>query len=71
MLKQFYLYNKKVNSFQDKMYENINDTMQNISTVYSLNQQENEKKRFYEFSFADYKEVFGASYVYYLYSKKR
>jgi phosphoenolpyruvate carboxykinase (ATP) len=42
--------------------------MQNISSVYSLNQQEYEKKRFYEFSFADYKEVFGKSYLLYLYS---
>jgi len=68
MLKRFYLYNKKVHQFQDIVYENLNDTMQNISSVYSLNQQENEKKRFYEFSFADYKEVFGASYIIYLYS---
>jgi ABC-type multidrug transport system fused ATPase/permease subunit len=68
MLKQFYSYNKKVNQLQDIVYENLNDTMQNISSVYSLNQQEYEKKRFYEFSFADYKEVFGESYLLYLYS---
>jgi ABC-type multidrug transport system fused ATPase/permease subunit len=68
MLNQFYLYNKKVNEFQDKVYENLNDTMQNISSVYSLNQQKYEKKRFYEVSFAEYKEIFGASYLYYLYS---
>jgi ABC-type multidrug transport system fused ATPase/permease subunit len=68
MLKQFYSYNKKVNEFQDTVYENLNDTLQNISSVYSLNQQEYEKKRFYEFSFADYKEVFGESYLLYLYS---
>jgi ABC-type multidrug transport system fused ATPase/permease subunit len=68
MLKQFYSYNKKVNEFQDIVYENLNDTMQNISSVYSLNQQEFEKKRFYEFSFADYKKVFGESYLLYLYS---
>ena len=68
MLKQFYTYNKKVHIFQDIVYENLNDTMQNISSVYSLNQQSYEKKRFYEFSFADYKEVFGASYILYLYS---
>jgi ABC-type multidrug transport system fused ATPase/permease subunit len=67
MFKQFYSYNKKVNLFQDIMYENLNDTMQNISSVYSLNQQEYEKKRFYEYSFADYKEIFGASYMFYLY----
>ena len=29
---------------------------------------QSQKKRFYEFSFADYKKVFGASYVAYLYS---
>jgi ABC-type multidrug transport system fused ATPase/permease subunit len=68
MFKNFYFYNKKVNIFQDIVYENLNDTMQNISSVYSLNQQEFEKKRFYEFSFADYKKVFGASYIFYLYT---
>jgi ABC-type multidrug transport system fused ATPase/permease subunit len=68
MFKNFYFYNKKVHVFQDRVYENLNDTMQNISSVYSLNQQEFEKKRFYEFSFADYKKVFGASYIFYLYT---
>ena len=68
MLSHFYTYNKDVHRFQDIVYENLNDTMQNISSVYSLNQQEFEKKRFYEFSFADYKEIFGASYIVYLYS---
>jgi ABC-type multidrug transport system fused ATPase/permease subunit len=68
MFKNFYFYNKKVNIFQDIVYENLNDTMQNISSVYSLNQQAFEKKRFYEFSFADYKKVFGASYIFYLYT---
>jgi ABC-type multidrug transport system fused ATPase/permease subunit len=68
MLKYFYGCNKKVNIFQDVVYENLNDTMQNISSVYSLNQQEYEKKRFYEFSFAEYKEIFGETYIYYLWS---
>ena len=68
MFKNFYFYNKKVNIFQDIVYENLNDTMQNISSVYSLNQQAFEKKRFYEFSFADYKQVFGASYIFYMYT---
>ena len=68
LFKNFYGYNKKVNTFQDIVYENLNDTMQNISSVYSLNQQSFEKKRFYEFSFADYKQIFGASYIYYLYT---
>jgi ABC-type bacteriocin/lantibiotic exporter with double-glycine peptidase domain len=68
MLKGFYGYNKKVNVLQDNVYENLNDTMQNISSVYSLNQQSYEKKRFYEVAFVDYKEIFGASYIYYMYS---
>ena len=66
MLKKFYECNKKVNVFQDKVYENLNDTMQNISSVYSLNQQSYEKKRFYQHSFAYYKEIFGETYVIYL-----
>jgi ABC-type multidrug transport system fused ATPase/permease subunit len=68
MLQKFYRCNKDVNVFQDAVYENLNDTMQNISSVYSLNQQEYEKKRFYEHSFADYKKIFGASYILYLLS---
>jgi len=68
MFKTFYEYNKKVHNFQDIVYEHLNDTMQNISSVYSMNQQEYEKKRFYDFTFADYKKVFGASYIFYLYS---
>ena len=68
MLKEFYKCNKEVNIFQDAVYENLNDTMQNISSVYSLNQQSYEKKRFYEYSFADYKKIFGASYLLYLWS---
>ena len=67
MLRKFYLHNKTVHVFQDTVYENINDTMQNMSSMYSLNQQDFEKKRFYEFSFADYKRVFSASYLLYLY----
>jgi competence factor transporting protein len=66
MCKQFYYYNERVNSFQDKSYEYLNDTMQNMSTVYSLNQQQYEKDRFYSFSFSKYKEMFGASYICYL-----
>jgi len=68
MLQKFYNCNKEVNIFQDAVYENLNDTMQNISSVYSLNQQEYEKKRFYQHSFADYKKIFGASYILYLLS---
>ena len=67
MLRKFYSHNKTVHVFQDAVYESINDTMQNMSSMYSLNQQDFEKKRFYEFSFADYKKVFSASYLLYLY----
>jgi ABC-type multidrug transport system fused ATPase/permease subunit len=66
MLKEFYKCNKEVNIFQDDVYESLNDTMQNISSVYSLNQQAYEKKRFYDYSFADYKKIFGATYIIYL-----
>jgi len=66
MCRKFYYYNEKVNNFQDKSYEYLNDTMQNMSTVYSLNQQEYEKDRFYKFSFSKYKKIFGESYVCYI-----
>jgi len=67
IFKQFSFYNKDVNSFQDTVYEYLNDTFQNMSSVYSLNQQKYEKKRFYNFSFIEYKNLFGASFLSYLY----
>jgi ABC-type multidrug transport system fused ATPase/permease subunit len=67
MFKEFYNFSEKTNRFQDESYEYLNDTMQNMSTVYSLNQQQFEKNRFYDFSFKKYKEIFGKSYLYYLY----
>ena len=67
MFKKFNHFGEKTNKFQDETYEYLNDTMQNMSTVYSLNQQQFEKNRFYNFSFKKYKEIFGKSYIYYLY----
>lgn len=65
--KKFYFYNKEVNKFQDRTYEYLNDTFQNMSTVYSLNQASYEKSRFYNFSFKAYKTLYGLSHLTYLY----
>lgn len=57
MYKLFNQYEEKSNRIQDEMYEALIDCMNNLATIYTFNQEENEKKRFYSFSFADYKTI--------------
>ena len=57
MLNSFNYYELKSNNLQDKMYENVLDCLNNMPSIYTFNQQEYEKKRFYNTSFIDYKEV--------------
>jgi ABC-type bacteriocin/lantibiotic exporter with double-glycine peptidase domain len=44
------------NKAQDKMYECLVDCFNNFSSIYAFNQQPQEKQRFYDFIFKDYKE---------------
>jgi ABC-type multidrug transport system fused ATPase/permease subunit len=55
MFKIFSEYNIKTHELQDKMYECLVDCFNNLSSVYSFNQKENEMNRFYNVSFKDYK----------------
>jgi len=57
MYKSFNKYESLSNKIQDEMYESLIDCMNNLATIYTFNQEENEKKRFYNFSFADYKSI--------------
>lgn len=44
------------NKAQDKMYECLVDCFNNFSSIYAFNQQPQEKQRFYDFIFKEYKE---------------
>ena len=44
------------NKAQDKMYECLVDCFNNFSSIYAFNQQPQEKQRFYDYIFKDYKE---------------
>uniref|UniRef100_A0A6C0HPR1 ABC transporter domain-containing protein n=1 Tax=viral metagenome TaxID=1070528 RepID=A0A6C0HPR1_9ZZZZ len=49
-------YDIEKNKAQDKMYECLVDCFNNFSSIYAFNQQPQEKQRFYDFIFKDYKE---------------
>jgi ABC-type multidrug transport system fused ATPase/permease subunit len=66
MFKMFFHYDLQTNKLHDKMYEYLVDCFNNMISVYTFNQQENEKKRFYEFSFKDYKEMLCKSLLVYI-----
>jgi ABC-type multidrug transport system fused ATPase/permease subunit len=51
----FNKYELKANYLQDKMYETLVDCLNNLVTIYSFNQEQYEKDRFYNESFIDYK----------------
>jgi len=55
MFSIFFEYGLKQNEFQDKMYEMLVDCFNNLESVYSFNQVPQEKKRFYDVYFKDYK----------------
>jgi len=51
----FNKYELKSNLLQDKMYETLVDCLNNLVSIYSFNQEEYEKERFYNQSFIQYK----------------
>ena len=51
----FNKYELKSNYLQDNMYETLVDCLNNLVSIYSFNQEEYEKDRFYNESFLDYK----------------
>ena len=56
MFKIFFHYDIQTNKLHDVMYEYLVDCFNNMISVYTFNQQEEERKRFYEYSFKNYKE---------------
>jgi ABC-type multidrug transport system fused ATPase/permease subunit len=56
LFKYLLIYDIEKNKAQDKMYESLVDCFNNFSSIYAFNQQSQEKSRFYEFIFKDYKE---------------
>jgi ABC-type multidrug transport system fused ATPase/permease subunit len=67
MFKIFFSYGLKQNTLQDRMYEMLMDCFQNLESVYSFNQKDFEKKRFYDVCFKDYKEIVKQSWVVYMF----
>jgi ABC-type multidrug transport system fused ATPase/permease subunit len=57
MYKKFNIYEMKSNKFQDEMYESLIDCLNNLATIYSFNQKDYEKDRFYTKTFVDYKDI--------------
>ena len=55
MYKQLNFYEIKSNTLQDNMYEMIIDCLNNMTSIYAFNQEDNEKHNFYTKSFSDYK----------------
>jgi ABC-type multidrug transport system fused ATPase/permease subunit len=66
MFKMFFHYDLQTNKLHDKMYEYLVDCFNNMISVYTFNQQEEEKNRFYDFSFKDYKEMLCKSLLVYI-----
>jgi len=57
MVKQYNFYEVKANFLHDSIYELLIDCLNNMASVYAFNQEEEEKKYFYENTFFNYKEV--------------
>lgn len=67
MFKIFFVYGLKQNDLQDKMYEMLVDCFTNLESVYSFNQVPQEKRRFYEVYFKDYKAQNERSWILYMF----
>jgi len=57
MFKNYNFYEEKSNYLQDYIYELLIDCLNNMTSVYAFNQQEEEKKFFYEKTYFDYKQI--------------
>jgi len=67
MFKIFFQYGLKQNDLQDKMYEMLVDCFNNLESVYTFNQVPQEKKRFYDVYFKEYKKQNEQSWVLYMF----
>jgi ABC-type bacteriocin/lantibiotic exporter with double-glycine peptidase domain len=66
LFKYLLVYDIEKNKSQDIMYESLVDCFNNFSSIYAFNQQPQEKKRFYDFIFKDFKERVIESWTKYL-----
>jgi len=66
LFKYLLVYDIEKNKAQDKMYECLVDCFNNFSSIYAFNQQPQEKQRFYDYIFKDYKERVIQSWAKYL-----
>ena len=66
LFKYLLVYDVEKNKAQDKMYECLVDCFNNFSSIYAFNQQPQEKQRFYDYIFKDYKERVIESWTKYL-----
>ena len=55
-----------LNKVHDKIYEYLVDCFNNMVSIYIFNQQDNEKKMFYNNSFKKYKDIFSESLLLYI-----
>uniref|UniRef100_A0A6C0JJK7 ABC transporter domain-containing protein n=1 Tax=viral metagenome TaxID=1070528 RepID=A0A6C0JJK7_9ZZZZ len=66
MYKKFNVYEMKSNKYQDEMYESLIDCLNNLATIYTFNQKDYEKNRFYTKTFVDYKDIMSKSRALYM-----
>jgi len=61
MYKNYNYYELKSNYYQDYIYELLIDCLNNLTSIYAFNQEEKEKKNFYDVTFAKFKEILYAT----------
>jgi len=66
IFKMFIKTDLNLNKVHDKIYEYLVDCFNNMISIYIFNQQDNEKKLFYENSFKTYKDFFSESLLLYI-----
>jgi ATP-binding cassette subfamily B protein/subfamily B ATP-binding cassette protein MsbA len=57
MFVNYNFYEKKSNYYQDHIYELLIDCLNNLTSIYAFNQEEEEKEHFYTRTFAKFKEI--------------
>jgi ABC-type multidrug transport system fused ATPase/permease subunit len=61
MFKNYNFYEKKSNYYQDHIYELLIDCLNNLTSIYAFNQEEEEKQNFYSKTFAKFKKILYAT----------
>jgi len=61
MYKNYNFYEIKSNQYQDHIYELLIDCLNNLTSIYSFNQEEVEKQNFYDVTYAKFKKILYAT----------